>query len=171
MFSSPKDPLKEYLHNLQPQQQNQGTRWQLVIQPRNLFSFAKALFFELLLLRLVLLRIAVPLFLMIFILVNTLGSEWESVPQAISFLGLVSLLLTFVARIRAALNMGPDVSLQLARNLRVLSWWFWAGVLAVGLMVSQLLSSQEQLIGWSWAIISLLVLCWHCFTMLRPRLT
>lgn len=168
MFSSPRDPLQEYLRSLQPQQPSRIARWKLAIRPRNLFAAVKALFLELLLLRLVILRIALPMFLMIFILVNTLGPEWEFVPMAISWLGLAALALTLAARIRAALNLGPDVALQLARNLRVLSGWFWIGVLVVGLLMTPLQPLHEQIIGWSWAGISSLVLFWHCFTMLRP---
>ena len=167
MFSSPNDPLQEYLKSLRPP--GSAFHWKLSIRPKNWLAGIKALFLELLLLRVVLLRMAYPLFLMIFILLNTLGSQWERVPMVLSGVGLAALLLTYVVRIRAALNLGPDVSLPLARNLRVLSWWFWAGVLVVGLMVSRLLSSHEQVIGWSWAVISLLVLCWHCLTILKPR--
>lgn len=171
MFSPPRDPLQEYLRSLQPQQQSRAARWKLAIHPRNLFAAAKALFLELLLLRLVILRITLPMFLMIFILVNSLGARWDVVPQIISGLGLAALGLTLAARIRAALNLGPDVALQLGRNLRLLSAWFWIGILAAGLLLmAHAQPLYKQIIGWSWAGISSLVLFWHCVTMLRPRL-
>lgn len=169
MFSPPRDPLQEYLRSLQPQQPGHVTRWKQAFLPRNLFAGAKALFLELLLLRLVILRIALPEFLMIFILVNALGAEWEVVPMAITWLGLAALALTLAARIRAALKKGPDITWQLGRNLRVLSGWFWVGVLVAGLLL--MVHSQplyQQMIGWAWAGISSLVLAWHCITMLWP---
>lgn len=171
MFSSPRDPLQEYLRSLQSQPETPVARWKLVLQPRNRFAGIKAVLLELLMLRLILLRIAMPMLLMIFILVNTLGNEWEIVPMAISWLALAGLVLTCAARIRAALKMGPDVASQLAFNLRVLTGWFWAGVLVVGLMVTRLSPMHEQIVGWCWAVISSLVLSWHCITMLRPRIT